>query len=829
MDGDLGHAAFRRSHPAPSNEKTGTPMKPSAFRLGALICVLSGSVLVSRAAQVVLVLRTGADSWQVLEAEKIAINSKSKVRIGSAGSPDVQPGEYKKLAAEEILRVGILRRHAAGYLVRKDGGNWTPIAPDGANFKAATSYAALWSSASIAIQRDRNAKGMDPVKTADVFAILPGTDRNEAVAGFLSDPANFRGAGEEGDNAAFEERMSLLVSAAGLVTGPSAEKLQQLILSEMETSNQHLISGIAHYSDLEHGLRYVAVSQKAWPNDQRQQKARTALLEKKQWLDQRIAILKAFNAGELWDAFLDKYGDFDRYDNSFEELRKLRDKALAESTKQHFDEGKRLYEAKQYGPAVIELKLAQRRSPGNKEVAAQIELVSIEDERTHPKPPPPDLKDPRQMQITRRLSAAKSYIGDRKWEEAESEIQQAEGLDKNSYRILLTRAELLEAQGKLPEALKVLDQYAKLVSAEADVTRGDELRGRISSELSSKRDKLKAAIEKAEAEGDYPLARDSAQSGVEVDPANLYFLLHAGRNNAIVRNRAAAKQQLEDYVRLSQTSAGDEKELAKVYGYLEALKIVIAEPEGNPNWYSGYKSPSGLFYCPVSLMPNARAADVKASRKGRTLFTWVNGQLTEARTQVEEPGTKDFVAYFDYFKDFRMVRRVADQPLTDKSEPAVRLSKDNGAIGEGKGAYVALLNDPVVDPLMVERLTGRRAATIVAGNPYFHPFVWNGIYRFLAEYDDQGRVKSAVLLDAKVPFGLDFRWEGLRLVEIAEHGSQSYRRTMSYEGGRLVAESISFRGKTSKIKYAYKGDQLTEAECGDDPSIDGRSRHVTFR
>ena len=804
-------------------------MKPSAFRLGALICVLSGSVLVSRAAQVVLVLRTGADSWQVLEAEKIAINSKSKVRIGSAGSPDVQPGEYKKLVAEEILRVGILRRHAAGYLVRKDGGNWAPIAPDGANLKAATSYAALWSSANIAIQPDHNAKGMAPVKTADVFAIVPGADRNEAVVAFLSDPANFRGAGEEGDDAAFAERMSLLVSAAGFVTGPSAEKLQQLILSEMETSNQRLISGIAHYSELEHGLKYVAVSQKAWPNDQRQQKARTALLEMQHWLDQRIAILKAFNAGELWDAFLDKYGDFGRYDNSFEELRKLRDKALSESTKQHFSEGKRLHEAKQYGPAVIELKLAQRRSPGNKDVAAQIELVSIEDERTHPKPPPPDLKDPRQMQITRHLSAAKSYIGDKKWEEAESEIQQAEGLDKSSYRILLTRAELLEAQGKLLEALKVLDQYAKLVSAEADVTRGEELRGKISSELNSRRRTLKDSIEKAEADGDYPLARDSAQSGVELDPANLNFLLHAGRNNAIVRNRAVAKQQLEDYVRLSQTSAGDEKELAKVYGYLEALKIVIAEPEGNPNWYSGYKSPPGLFYCPVSLMPNVQVADIKASKKQATSFQWNNGQLGAVITRTQEPGERDFSVYFDYFKDRRMVRRVATEQFTDKDERMVPRFTASGAAGEGKGSYVALLNYPGVDPLMVERLMNRRVATLIAGNPYFHPLVWNGIYRFLAEYDDQGRVKSATLLDAKVPFGLDFKWEGLRLMEIAERGGQNYRRTMKYDGDRLVSEIISFRGKTPKIKYTYRGDQLTEAECDDDLSIDNRSRRATFR
>src|ERR1022692_4289742 len=376
MDGDLGHATFRRPHLAPTNGKTGTPMKPSAFRLGALICVLSGSVLVTRAAQVVLVLRTGADSWQVLEAERIAINSRSKIRAGSARSLDVQPGEYKKLPAEEILRAGILRRHADGYLVRKDGGSWVPVAPDGASVKAATTYAALWSSATIATQQDRSAKSMTTVKAEDVFAISPGADRNEAVVSFLSDPSNFRGAGEEGEDGAFAERMSLLVGAAGLVTGSSADKLKALILHEMETSDQHLNSGIAHFSDLQHGLLYVEVSKKAWPNDEGQQKARKALLDKKHWLDQRIAILKAFYAGELWDAFLDKYGygeDFGRYDNSFPDLRKQHDTALSESTKWHLNEGKRLSEAKQYGPALIQLNLALRRSPGDNDVKTWID------------------------------------------------------------------------------------------------------------------------------------------------------------------------------------------------------------------------------------------------------------------------------------------------------------------------------------------------------------------------------------------------------------------------------------------------------------------------
>jgi len=815
-------------------------MKPSAIRLGALICVLSGSALVSRAAQVVLILRTGPDAWQALEAEKIAINSKTKVRSGSVRSLDVQPGDYKKLPAEEILRAGILRRHADGYLVRKDGGNWIPMAPDGASIKAATTYAALWSSATISIQQERSAKNATAVKTEDVFAILPGADRNEAVVNFLSDAGNFRGAGEEDENETFAERMSLLVSAAGFVTGASANKLKDLILHEMETSDQRLNSGIAHYTDLQHGLLYVEVSKKAWPNDERQQKARNALLDKKHWLEQRMAILKAFYAGELWDAFLDKYldqyGDFGRWDNSFPDLRKLHDKAMAASFEWHRSEGERLYQAKQYVLALREFKLAQLRNPGDKKIEARIEVVSAIDQRGSIKQAPLKLTDPNQMLIFRHLSAAKNYIHlekeknekDRRWDEAENEIQQAAALDEKCYSVLFARALLLEAQGKLPEALKVLDQYAK-VAPDEEIKPGEELRATISPELNTQRRMLKDAVEKAEAEGDYPRAQQSAQSGVALDPADLYFLLHAGLNDAILRNRAEAKQQFEAYVRASQTSAGDEKERSRVYSYLEALKTVPEEPEGDPNWYSGYKSPAGLFYCPVSLMPNAQANDIKASHKSATSFQWNRGQLDAVITHTQEPGERDVSVYFDYFN--KSVRRVATEPFTDKDDPAAMRFTANGAKGSGKGAYTALLNHSVVDPLMVERLTGKRVATIVAGNPYFQPFVWKGIYSFLAEYDDQGRVKSATLAgDANEgPLVLEFKWQGLQLQEIAQRGGQGYDRKMIYAGKRLDAEIISFRGKTAKIAYKYKGDHLAEADCGDDYSIDGRNRHVTFR
>jgi hypothetical protein len=808
-------------------------MKPSIVRLGVLISILSASAIAVKA-QVVVVLRTSGVSWQALPAEKIVIDDKNKLRTGSSQTLELQPAEYKKLPAELILRAGTLRRHAGGYLVRKESGSWVPVAPDGVNLKTAASYASLWSSASIGIQEERNAKGTTPLKMIDLFAILPGSDRNQAVVDFLADASNFRGVGEKNEDAAFEERMSMLVGLAGSVTGAPSDKLKQLLLTEMETANQRLSAGTARYSDLEHGLQYEGISAKAYPDDERQKAARTALLEKKAWLIQRMAILKAFAAGELWDALLDKYGEFDRYDNSFEDIRKLRDKALVESTNQHRSEGQRLYEAKKFSLALGELKLAQLRSPGNKEIADLIEEVKTENDRiiageTGSKPVDP--KSPQQTRITTLLAAAKSYIGAKKWEEAERELRQAEALDKKSYRILFVRAKLLEAQGKLPEALKMLDKYAQLVTADDDVTAGADLRGTVNAELSSQSESLKGSIEKAEADGDYPQARDSAQAGAALDPTNLYFLLHAGRDNAILRDRDTAKRQFEEYLKLSQTSGSDAKQRAEVYNYIAALKVTIPEPQGKPNWYSGYKSPAGLFYCPVSLMPNAHAAEVKASRKQTVSYQWNGDQLAAVHTRTQEQGSSDVNIFFDYFKDRNSVRRVAKEPFTDKEEPALPRFTPSGPVGAGKGAYTALLNHPVIDPLMVERLTGKRVATVVAGNQYFHPFVWDGIYRFLVEYDDQGRVKSATRLEDSGPGPriLDFRWDGLRLVEIAERGAEGYRRTMTYAGDQLTGEIISFRGRNSKIEYKYRGDQLAEANCGDDASIDGRSRHVTFR
>jgi hypothetical protein len=811
-------------------------MTRSTVRVWVVGLTLGCAAIAASAAQFVVVLKPGGASWQVLEAEKITFDGKDKLRSGSSKKLDLSPDEYKRLQAQPIPLAGTVRMHAGGYLVHKQGGDWQPVAPDGATVKAATSYAALWSSATATLQKTKDAKSAAAIQIADLFAVLPAGARDEAVAAFLEDEHNFQGVGEKDADAAFQERMSLLVGVAGSVTGAPGTRIQYLLLLPMVTINQQLSTGIAHYSDLQRGLQFAKVSDVAYPDDERQKKACAALKDKLNWLEQRKAVLKALNAGGLWDAFLDKYEDFERWENSFDEFPKLREKAFEASTGQHKAEGIRLREAKQFAPALKELKLAQRRSPGDRAIADLVDLVGHEEEREYSKLVGTQAVDPNsadQQQITRKLFDAENYISLGRLKEADESLAWAEARDQTSPRIMYVRAELLLAGKEFHKALDVVDKYSRRVTLPAEVTKGEALRSAISIKLQTTKDDLKNAIKNAYTEGDYVAVMPNAEKGLSFDPQDLAFLYDAGQGAVILRRNAEAQKWLNQYLQLSQGPGNDSNLRGRVFNVIAALQTKTPEPDGAPNWFSGYKSPAGVFYCPESLIPNARVAEVRGSRGLLSTYEWNKDVLTKVHTveQDTKGGLVSGTVYFDYFKSQKAVRRVGREPF-GLDEPATPRFTESGPVGAGTGTYVALPNHPEIDPLMVERLTTKRVATIVAGNPYFNPFVWDGIYSFLAEYDDQGRVRSARqigVLSGQAPHEFDFRWDGMRLMEIAERGGSGYRRTMAYTNNRLMSETISFQGKTARIDYKYQGDQLVEASSGDDPSIDGRSRKVTFR
>jgi hypothetical protein len=812
-------------------------MRRLAFWVAVCGLTLGGAAVTAGAAQFVVVLRPGGTSWQVVEAEKITFNGKDRLRYGASKKLDLGPDDYKRLPADPIVLSGTVRMHAGGYLVRREGGDWLPVAPDGANVKGATSYPALWSSATASLQSGKDAKAATAVGIADLFAVLKaGTrTRDEVITSFIEDEHNFQGVGENDAEAAFKERMSLLVGVAGSVAGAQGTRLQALLLGPMEAINTQLSAGIAHYADLQRGLRFAEYSEAAYPNDERQKAARAALQDKLDSLERRMAILKALDAGKLWDAFLEKYGDFERWENSFEEFPKMRQKAYQESARQHRTEGERLYEAKQFAPALKELKIAQLRAPGDKALAELVEKVGLDLEAAYSSLVKAKvLTRTEEVQIMRNKANAENFIKGNHLKEADEELTSAEVIDPSSPQIMFVRAELLQKGKELQKALDMLEKYSRRVTSHDDLQKGEELASSIRFTLQDNKEKLMSAIKNAEGEFDFVTAMQAAEQGLSFDPKDLDFLFHAGGDGVILRRGAEARKWLDEYLRLSEGPDNDTKLRQQVFNVISVSQAKTPEPDGTPNWFSGYKSPAGVFYCPESLIPNAHIAEVRGSRGLVSTYEWNKDVLAKVYTveQDAKGGQLSGTIYFDYFKDRNAVRRVGVEPFGASEEPATPRFTPSGPVGVGKGRYVALPNHPVVDPLMVERLTTKPVATIVAGNLYFNPFVWDGIYSFLAEYDEQGRVQSARQLGVQAgqaPHEFDFKWDGVRLKEIAERGGSGYRRTMEYANNKLMFETISFQGKTARIDYKYQGDQLVEASSGDDPSIDGRNRHVTFR
>lgn len=795
------------------------------------VSLLASLSPVCRAAQF-YVLTQQSGRFQILEAEKITLNGKEKVRVGNGKESQLRPEEYKRSQAVEFARLGVIRRHPNGYLVRRNGSAWEPFAPDGSAPKAAIAYTDLWSSATLALHNDRASKTGNPIAVATVWGILPGSDRNEAVASLIEDKGNFQGLGQKDDAASADEQMSLLIALGSGISGAPGERLQQMLLSEMDSAIRNLSSGMAKFSELQRGQRFAGVSERAYPDEPRQKRARKSLADTRAWLEKRISILRALDKGELWDAFLDKYGDFERFDNSFEELRKEREKAYLESTRLHFEEGKRLYEAKQFSAALHELRLAHQRNPGAKDVETQMETVRIDeahDNAKRIKRTPEDPKSPRQTQLRRLIANANNYMSDGKLDQAEAELVQAEAMDRDSSAaVMLTRVKLLQARKDHVKAIEVLDRYDRLFIADEDVTQGETVRSRILYELNNMREKYKTAMREAQAAGDFKSALDSAVAGAKLDPSDPEFALAAGLNSAVLRNKSEALKFLEQYLRLAQGPGANAKQKVEVYGLINRLRNPDPQSGGVMNWFSGYKSTS--FYDPLSLAVNARPVEAKASKK-TTSFNWNGDQLASVRTSSTEPGGGSFNGFFDYFKGSSIVRRVLTESAPDpKEDPGVPKLTSNGASGTAKGTYVVLPNHPQIDPLFAQSLMGKSAATVVAGNPYFQPFVWNSLCVFVADYDDQGRIKSArQVAGSDQLHNLEFEWEGSRLVKISEAGTGDYVRSISYSGDRPNGESIQFRGRPSRIEYKYRGDALVEAVCAEDPSLDTRTTRVTFR
>ena len=126
-------------------------------------------------------------------------------------------------------------------------------------------------------------------------------------------------------------------------------------------------------------------------------------------------------------------------------------------------------------------------------------------------------------------------------------------------------------------------------------------------------------------------------------------------------------------------------------------------------------------------------------------------------------------------------------------------------IDDDKHPEVVLPDHPYVDPAVLAIVEGAPVTSVISGNSFFNPFLWDGVHAFTVRYDAQGRAESAQEWNADNL--VRFSWDGNQLVAIRAYrkGSDSpyYQRTITYSGSTITGEDYQVNGRTGKIKYIY--------------------------
>jgi hypothetical protein len=581
--------------------------------------------------------------------------------------------------------------------------------------------------------------------------------------------------------------------------------------------------------------RFSELARQAFPNDAALKALDARMNERIQFLADRPKLLRSLAALGDWDTLLARYQDFERYESSFPEMQALHQEALEESARMHARRARAFEQRSDYDQAAREASAALGRDPANREIRKLLgdeKLLASQGEaqsnasrrRILPKGLPADVR------FGNAISYADRAIGDKDFKKAQESIQDAEHENPGAPEIILERAKLLAAQGRSSEALPLLDQYDRLIADPAEREKGYNVRRQVQYDLDKLKDQTHRQIDALLKDGQYSKLDALLRDALKLDGEDPDFLYQAGVTAAILRDRERAKIILTEFLAHANAIGID----PKMRDRARRILAIVEQPK------QPVRNAAAPYYDPQSLAFQIPIDSVSTGKVHMT-FNWANGRVESIRTTFDDDkgaqayralvvaGAADSGAlsaaaaedpgnfFFEYHPTgaLREVLPKKSAPAAPKPYSVHVAYDDQGRallIDDDKHPEVVLPDHPYVDPAVLAIVEGGPVTSVIAGNSFFNPFLWDGIHAFTVRYDAQGRAESAQEWNADNL--VRFTWDGNQLAAIRAYrkGSDTpyYQRNISYSNTIITGEDYSVNGRNGKIKYIYTNGKLQQ-------------------
>jgi len=453
-----------------------------------------------------IVFRAGTEI-KFSDASSLLINGKDKALNG--GTQPETLGALNKLPSVK-LGGPLMRDGKTGALLSPvTGGQPQVLLPMGLPKGAGPDIKALWKDAQLSYRPSASDKTAADIPTSDVIAFLPnGSAGLPALCADAKALAIIAGPDD------VRTLQSNLITAAvkAFSSQQPAVVLENYVRSSMAGSLERFSDGFETSRSLDEGLHFARISEAAFPSQSEQNRLREDLRSSRAWLDRRVAMLKAFAAGEQYDAYILGYREFEKHQSSFPDLTARHRDALKQSIAVHRAAGVERLANREYKSAYRELKLASFREPSNSALQKELSVAWAEFSR--------EIAVSRQLQrkqlsggqleaIKSALFFAKQYNKEQKLDEALKSVLEAEAIYPRHLPTLLVKAEVYAARNEMAKALEALDEY-DMNAVDDDRTPASDLRNQLTFRLQNSLSELKSRMSAAWTTQRYTSARKLA-------------------------------------------------------------------------------------------------------------------------------------------------------------------------------------------------------------------------------------------------------------------------------------------------------------------------------